>query len=255
MAPGDEHALTVVVPTYNESANLAPLFREFAVLAATWRTPLKILIVDDHSPDGTARTAMHLARRWGIATRVAVRNRPRSMGAAIVEGVGQCDTDLVAVMDADLSHPPSLLPIMVERLNGFDGVVASRYAPGGRILWWPAHRRVISLVARFIAHRVIRTRSSDPLSGYFLFRKASLRGIPLTGLGHKPLLEILARAQLTLYEVPYVFRNREMGHSKLRGRGVVDYLRLAARLRIERRIGRQLHALAADRTPKVDRGP
>ena len=234
MLRAGEHELTVIIPTYNESANLASLFRQFALLRNTWRLPVQLVIVDDDSPDGTSRIATDLGRDWNVPTRVVVRQGPRSMGEAIVQGLRESGTTLVAVMDADLSHPPSLLPLMVERLNGFDGIVASRYAPGGRILHWPAHRRVISLLARAIAGRLVRTRITDPLSGYFLFRRASLDAIPLTGLGHKPLVEILARAELTVYEVPYVFRNRENGRSKLGARRVLEYLRLTAALARER---------------------
>jgi dolichol-phosphate mannosyltransferase len=222
--------LTVVIPTYNESPNLAALFQQFALLRSTWRPSIDLLIVDDDSPDGTSRIAAELGAQAGVPTQVLVRHGRRSMGAAIVEGLRQCDTDLVCVMDADLSHPPSLLPLMLERLNGFDGVVASRYAAGGRIPHWPAHRRIISLVARAIAQGVIRTPSTDPLSGFFLLRRASIEAIPLTGLGHKPLFEILAQAELTVYEVPYVFRNRENGRSKLGTRAVLEYLRLTMSL-------------------------
>ena len=148
------------------------------------------------------------------------------MGAAIVEGLGASTTDLVGVMDADLSHPPALLPLTGERLNGVDGVIASRYAREGGIADWPARRRLISLVARALARRVIRTPSSDPLSGFFLFRRSSLRGTPLTGHGNKPLFEILARTRLTVYEVPYVFRDRRSGRSKLDLRGILAFMRL-----------------------------
>ncbi len=230
MTPRTTHALTVVIPTYNEGPNLVPLFREFAKLRGTWQVPLELLIVDDDSPDGTAQLALALGQSSGVPTRVVVRHAPRSLGGAIINGLRESATDLACVMDADLSHPPFLLPLMVERLNGFDGVVASRYAEGGRIIHWPAHRRVISLGATAMAHQVARTRCSDPLSGFFLFRRSSLTGIAITGLGHKPLLEILAQKDLAIYEVPYVFRNRENGRSKLGGRGILDYLRLTLRL-------------------------
>ena len=247
MSSGEAHALTVVLPTYNEGGNLLVLFREFAKLRYTWDVPFELLIVDDESPDGTGGLAEDLGSRLGVRVRVVSRQPPRSLGGAIVAGLRHSATDLVCVMDADLSHPPFLLPLMVERLNGFDGVVASRYATGGRILHWPAHRRVISLGATAMAHRLIRTHSTDPLSGFFLFRRTSLRDVEISGLGHKPLLEILSQRELTIFEVPYVFRNRESGHSKLGARGILDYLRLTTHLWHER------SPQAADRRP--DRAP
>src|SRR5207245_3378121 len=124
-----------------------------------------------------------------------VHGRPgsRGLGTAIVAGLNLCDTFLVCAMDADLSHPPILIPTLFERLNGCDGTVASRYAVGGRIADWSLHRRIISRVATRIAKSALDIRCADPLSGYFLFRTASVRGIKITGLGNKPLLEILGR--------------------------------------------------------------
>ncbi|HYM40336.1 MAG TPA: polyprenol monophosphomannose synthase [Thermoplasmata archaeon] len=230
MSSGEVHALTVVVPTYNEGANLLVLFREFAKLRGTWQVPFELLVVDDDSPDGTAALAHSLGERLGIPTRVVIRRPPRSLGGAIIDGLRESGTDLVAVMDADLSHPPFLLPLMLEQLNGFDGVVASRYMSGGRIIHWPLYRRVISLGATAMAHRIVRTPCSDPLSGFFVFRPAALQGVRISGTGHKPLFEVLAHRALTICEVPYVFRNRENGTSKLGGRGILDYLRLTMRL-------------------------
>ncbi len=231
MSSEAQHKLTVVVPTYDEGPNLVALFAEFAKLRSTWKTPFEVLIVDDNSPDGSGRLAERLGADLGVPTRVVTRRPPRSLGGAIIDGLSESDTDLVCVMDADLSHPPFLLPLMMARLNGFDGVVASRYAQGGAIIHWPAHRRVISLGATSIAHRVTQTPCADPLSGYFLFRRNALKGVSISGLGHKPLLEILAQRELTIYEVPYTFRNRENGRSKLGGRGILDYLRLTVKLR------------------------
>ncbi len=138
-------------------------------------------------------------------------------------------------MDADLSHPPSLLPIMVSRMNGFDCVIGTRYAQGSRIEQWPTHRRLISAVATAIATKLAKTTCTDPLSGFFLLRKSSLRGVVLSGAGSKPLFEILSQRELTLFEVPYVFANRRHGKSKLDPVRVLAYARLAGSLWLDSR--------------------
>jgi dolichol-phosphate mannosyltransferase len=224
-------ALTIVIPTYNERANVDALFNEFAHLNEPWPIPFDILIVDDGSPDGTREAAYNLARRYGLEVRVHVRSGSRGLGTAIVAGLNLCDTDLVCAMDADLSHPPILIPMLFERLNGFDGTVASRYAVGGRIADWSFHRKIISRVATRIAKSALDIRCADPLSGFFLFRAASVRGTKITGLGNKPLLEILSRNGLGIFEVPYEFRNRAAGESKLTIRAILEFILLVLRLR------------------------
>ena len=223
-------ALTVVIPTYNERVNIDALFGEFARLKKAWPIPFDILIVDDGSPDGTREAAYNLGQRYGLDVRVHVRPGSRGLGTAIVAGLNLCDTYLVCAMDADLSHPPILIPTLFERLNGFDGTVASRYAVGGRIADWSLHRRIISRVATRIAKSALEIRCADPLSGYFLFRTASVRGTKITGLGNKPLLEILGRKGLGIFEVPYEFRNRAAGESKLTMRAILEYILLILRL-------------------------
>lgn len=222
--------LSVVIPTYNERDNLEPLLRRLAVVRRAWTGDLEIVIVDDRSPDGTARQAKHLADRLDVPVRVLVRDGPRSMGRAIVAGIEQSRGHLVCVMDADLSHPPELILDLLRVLDGADGVVASRYAAGGTLDGWPRTRRIISWGATALSRPLVRTPCYDPLSGFFLFRRTSLTGLTITGIGNKPLLEILAQKPLAIHELPYEFRDRERGASKLDPRGFVGFTRLLARL-------------------------
>ena len=133
-------------------------------------------------------------------------------------------------MDADLSHPPHVLLELLAALDGADGAVASRYAPGGRITRWPWSRRLVSVGATAVARILTRDRCRDPVSGFFLFRRSALFGLTLTGLGDKPLVEILAQRPLTIHEVPYEFLDRAHGRSKLNAAGIVRFAHLVARL-------------------------
>jgi dolichol-phosphate mannosyltransferase len=152
------------------------------------------------------------------------------MGKAIVTGIEHSQGDLVCVMDADLSHPPELILDLLRALDGADGVIASRYAAGGTTAHWPRIRRAISWGATAFSRSLVRTACYDPLSGFFLFRRTSLAGLVVTGIGNKPLLEILAQKPFAIHEIPYEFRDRERGSSKLDPQGFVGFAHLLARL-------------------------
>ena len=223
--------LSIVIPTFNERENIEELLGELQSLQPRLERPLEVVLVDDNSPDGTAVLADRIGRQLAMDLRVLTRNGRRSLGGAIADGLRTCRWDLVCVMDADLSHPATLVPTLVDSLDGTDGVVASRYATGGRIESWPLNRRLVSLVATAIARFFLQVKYRDPLSGFFLVRRSFLDGANITGEGNKPLLEILASLRPTVKEVPYRFRNRKNGESKLDGQSVFDFVRLVVRLR------------------------
>ncbi len=222
--------LAVVIPVYNERDNVEPLVRGLAEVQRAWGGTLEAVVVDDRSPDGTGEAFERLGPSNGVSVRVVERTGPRSLGRAIVEGVGLVRGDLVCVMDADLSHPPRTILEMLRALDGADGVVASRYAPGGRIDGWPLSRRLVSWGATTFARELVLCACTDPVSGFFLFRRSSLEGLTLTGLGNKPLVEILAQRPLAIHEVPYGFRDRERGASKLDPKAFVAFAGLLIRL-------------------------
>ena len=227
---GSSDTLTIVIPTYEERDNVRPLLHGLAEVRDRWGGRLDILVVDDGSSDGTPAEALVAADELGLRLRVVERAGPRSLGRAIVEGMTLAHGGLVGVMDADLSHPPKTLTAMLEALDGADGVIASRYGPGGTIASWPWTRRVVSLGATALARGLCRTPSTDPVSGFFLFRREAFAGLRLSGLGNKPLVEVLAQRDLVVHEVPYAFRDRQRGRSKLRLAGIVDFARLILRL-------------------------
>ena len=228
--PEFSEGLSIVIPTYNERENVEQLLAEIASVAARLNRPSEVVLVDDRSPDGTAELASELGRDKGLDVKVVTPDGPRSMGGAIARGLDVCRWDLVCVMDADLSHPPGLIPSLIAALDGADGVVASRYVPGAEIESWPARRHFISFGATLIARIGLRVRCRDPLSGFFVFRRSFLQSVRIQGDGNKPLLEILVQARPTVNEIPYVFRNRKNGDSKLTGRSIGEFLGLVLRL-------------------------
>lgn len=222
------HSLSVVVPTYNERENLAPLAeRLFAVLSPQHS---ELLIVDDNSPDGTAAEAQRLAARWPV--RCLVRREQRGLATAVITGFREARGDWLVVMDADLSHPPEAIPLLLERLRepAVSMVIGSRFVPGGRVdLRWPLHRRLNSLVARLLARPLTPVR--DAMAGFFCVRRADLRLADLDPVGYKIALELIVRhGWRNVAEVPITFTERAAGRTKLNVREQLRYLRHLWRL-------------------------
>src|SRR5712691_2242214 len=203
--PNPSEGLSIVIPTFNERENIDDLLGELRSVQSRLKRPLEVVLVDDNSPDGTAALAEGLGRELAMDLRVLARNGRRSLGGAIADGLRMCRWDLVCVMDADMSHPVTLVPSLVDSLAGVDGVVASRYALGGGVVSWPLNRRLESLVATAIAPIFLDVKHRDPLSGFFVVRRSFLDGANITGDGNKPLLEILVSLQPIMKEVPYHF--------------------------------------------------
>lgn len=210
---------SVIVPTYNEADNVEPLARR--VFAAVPR--VEIVFVDDASSDGTADRARRLAADGPV--RVVERRGERGLSTAVLRGFEEAKADVVAVLDADLSHPPEALPALIAAVEGgADAAVGSRYAPGGEIERWPLCRRLASKAGTWLARPL--TPVSDPMSGYFCLRRSRLRGLRLRPRGFKILLEILARGKFErVVEVPIRFEDRAAGRSKFGARERKEFLR------------------------------
>lgn len=223
--------VSVVVPTYNERDNVIKLVDSLsAVLEGIY--DYEILVVDDSSPDMTWAAAA----RAGGRVRVLVRKRgPGGLGSglasAIRAGILAARGELVVVMDADFQHPPEVVPLLVKVAldSGVDVVVASRYAAGGGVEGWSRLRLAMSKAATLAAWLLApeTRRTSDPMSGFFLVKKS--RVVPLLRRlrprGFKFLMELLVRApHLAVAEVPYVFRRRAAGESKLGARAMADFV-------------------------------
>ena len=223
--------LAVVLPTYNEVDNIPELIERLK--SSLKGFDAEVIFVDDGSPDGTADLAERIGRRlW----KCKVVRRPRKMGlaSAVLDGVKLARSDVIAVMDADLQHPPELLPKMYMKImEGYDLVVASRCVKGGRIEGWSLARRLISLGATKLAHLLLpkARRVKDAMSGYFMIRRSILEGTRLNPKGYKILLEVLAKCKVnSVAEVPYTFKPRKRGESKLGFSEIISYLLFLLRL-------------------------
>lgn len=208
------------MPTYNEAASL-PLLAERLGTSLAGRG-WELVVVDDGSPDGTADIAERLAPR--LPVRVVRRPAKSGLASAVMAGFRAARGDLLVVMDADLSHPPEVVPGLVDAVvGGADLAVGSRYVRGGGTLDWPLRRRVVSRVACLLGNVLVPVR--DATSGFFALQRASIEGVHLNAIGFKIGFEVIARGRFAkIVEVPYVFRDREHGASKFGRREIAQYL-------------------------------
>jgi dolichol-phosphate mannosyltransferase len=216
--------LTLVVPTYNERESLEALVDQ--VLAACRSSGLRaeIIVVDDNSPDGTGEEATRLAPMRPM--RVIHRSGKWGLGSAVMEGIAAARGDVVGVMDADLSHPPDMVPVLYDALilSQVDLVLASRYVAGGGSRDWPFSRLVISKLACWAARPL--TPARDPMSGFLMMRRGFVAEFRTSARGFKIGLELLVRSHpRAIGEVPYVFVGRASGESKMGLRETLRYLR------------------------------
>jgi dolichol-phosphate mannosyltransferase len=217
--------ISIIVPTYNEKDNVAPLIERIA--GALAGQDYEILLVDDNSSDGTIAAAEALAPRYPV--RVLVRREEKGLATAVLHGLAHAEGQVIGVMDADLQHPPEVLPRLAEAIeDGADLAVASRYVPGGGCPQWGLIRRIISKVALNIAHLLLPSsrRVKDPMSGFFMFRRDRLGNAELKPIGYKILLEIMLAGDFQdVREVPFIFEDRSAGASKLKASTQLEYLR------------------------------
>jgi dolichol-phosphate mannosyltransferase len=227
--------LSIVLPTYNESQNIARMLDSIAG-ALPAGTAAEIIVVDDNSPDGTGDIAtLHGKSINSGKLRIEVVRRQGKLGlsSAILAGVQSASGDIVVVMDGDFSHPPQTIPHMIEELQDsrYDIIVASRYVKGGSIAGWPFKRRLMSTGATKIAKYGLGIQVKDPMSGFFAFRRRIIEGVKFDAIGYKMLLEILVKAKgARVKEVPYTFTNRAAGASKLDASVMLDYVRAVWKL-------------------------
>jgi dolichol-phosphate mannosyltransferase len=221
--------LTIVVPTLNERANIEPLIAllDAALPDINW----EVMFVDDDSTDDTAKHVRVLALA-DPRVRCIQRIGRRGLSTACIEGVLASSAPYVAVMDADLQHDEALLPRMLDilRRDPIDVVIGSRYAAGGGLGEWGGKRASISRLGTRLAWLVCRQDISDPLSGFFMCRREAFEGAVrrLSGQGFKILLDLLASSPrpLRVHELPFEFRTRQHGESKLDTLVALEYVAL-----------------------------
>lgn len=227
--------LSIVVPTFNEAPNVAELVRR--VTAATAGIECEVLFVDD-STDDTPAVIREVAASASIPVRLVHRDTPAGgLGGAVLEGFAAAAADACLVIDGDLQHPPETIPELWERFSqaDVDVVVASRYAGGGTASGLADRTRVLvsrSATAVTKAMFPVRLRDvTDPMTGFFLIDRRAVDADTLAPRGFKILLEILARRQLRIAEVPFDFADRHAGDSKASLRQGVHFLMQLAALR------------------------
>ncbi|MCM8781409.1 MAG: polyprenol monophosphomannose synthase [Candidatus Omnitrophica bacterium] len=214
--------VSIIVPTYNEAENIAEVLERIVKILDSIKVTHEIIVVDDASLDNTASIAESvLYQRGKVIRRIEKR---RSLSLSVLDGIRQARGNVLIVLDGDGSHPPEIIPQLLEDLRqGYDLVIASRYIKGSTVQRSPFYRRVISKIACILGRMVTEIR--DNSSGFFCIRKSALEDVNVAHCGFKIGLEIFVKAKINSFkEIPYVFVNRKRGRSKFDFKAVVYYL-------------------------------
>ncbi len=223
--------ISIVVPTYNESRTIENLLQ--AVSHTLEGYDYETIIVDDNSPDGTARIVQELATE-DDRIKLRVRSGKLGLGSAILEGFGLAKGNYLLMVDADLSHRPEDIKRLIDNRKGADIVIGSRYMNGGKIVGWPMKRKIISRVATRLVKLFFKLSVKDPISGFALYRNETIKRLDgrLKPIGYKLLFEILVKSPgLTVSEIPITFINRRAGKTKLSLYEILNFIKLCLSLR------------------------
>jgi len=223
--------VSIIIPTYNESQNIVGILKSIreniprGIFTET-------IVVDDNSPDGTAKIVEdYISSIKKIAEHtidLIHRKAKKGLASAILNGIQKAKGETIVVMDSDFSHPPQIIPKMIEAFKQYqcDLVVASRYITGGNIIGWTTKRKLMSKIATVIAKKGLDVKIKDPMSGFFAFKKNIIKELNFDALGYKFLLEILVKTKgINVKEIPYTFENRKVGSSKLDSSTIIDYFK------------------------------
>jgi dolichol-phosphate mannosyltransferase len=228
--------LCLVIPTLNEASNITVVLERVRETLVGRGTNYEVVVVDDDSRDGTDQVVTSYAKNHPNV-KLLVRKGKRGLAGAVIYGWQNSDATLLGVMDADLQHPPELLPDLLKAMDqGYDIAIGSRYVADDGTAGWNPLRRMISALGTWITlplqRRMIRVK--DPLSGFFIVRRRSIAGIPLHSQGFKILLEILVRGRIrSAAEIPFHFGLRHAGKSKANFKVALDYFSLLGRLSMD----------------------
>ena len=228
-----QQRLALTIPTLREAKNLPGLLRHIRAVLDPVGIPYEIIVVDDDSRDGTEEIVTALGQE-DPRVRLLVRKGERGLSGAVLYGWRNTNAPILGVMDADLQHPPELLPALVAAiLEGNDLAIGSRYTAGGQVGKWNPIRKALSTAAVWATWPIQRpgVRAHDPMTGYFMLRREVIDGIEFQPTGFKLLLEILVRGRLRkVKEVPLAFGSRAEGASKANFKVGWDYAKLLLRL-------------------------
>lgn len=215
--------LTVIIPTFNEEANIRNIVLAVDAVFHEHSLHGQVLVVDDNSSDGTIAIVNELKLAKENVD-LLVRKEDHGLSQSVADGFRHADSEVFFVIDADFSHPPVLIPRMLEEIRkGSDVVIGSRYMEGGGIKQWPLKRRIISIGATFLG-RLLFPDVTDPVSGFFAVKKKVVENAPLKPRGYKILLEVLGKGTWEKdKEIPFEFVDREAGASKLKLKTIIEY--------------------------------
>ena len=223
--------VSIIIPTYNESQNIINILKSIhANIPKGIHT--ETIVVDDNSPDGTGKIVedyIFSIRKIAENTIDIIHRKTKNgLSSAILNGIQKAKGETIVVMDSDFSHPPQIIPKMIEAFKQYqcDLVVASRYITGGNIQGWTTKRKLMSNIATIIAKKGLGVKTNDPMSGFFAFKKNIIKELNFDALGYKFLLEILVKTKgINIKEIPYTFENRKFGSSKLDNSTIIDYFK------------------------------
>jgi dolichol-phosphate mannosyltransferase len=220
--------LTVIIPTFNEEANIRNIVMAVDAVFHEYSLNGQILVVDDNSSDATI-SILHELKRQKMNVEILIRQKDHGLSQSVADGFSHASSDVFIVIDADFSHPPLLIPRMYDEIRkGNDIVIGSRYMEGGGIRKWPLKRRVISIGATFLG-RLLFPDITDPVSGFFAVKKEVVDKVPLKPRGYKILLEVLGKGTWVKdKEIPFEFVDREIGSSKLKIKTITEYAQQVA---------------------------
>lgn len=219
------YELTVIIPTFNEEENIRQIIGSVDDVCREAGINEEILVVDDDSSDRTNEFIRELQERMKNL-HLIVREYDHGLSQSVVEGFENAQADIIQVIDADFSHPVELIPEFYRSIkeNGFDVVIGSRYTKGGDIENWPLKRRIISLGATVFG-RILFPRITDPVSGFFAIKREVVAGAEMKPRGYKILMEVLGKGRWkSADEIPFTFKDREEGESKLKLSTMADYI-------------------------------
>ena len=228
---GENGQISIIIPTYNESENIIKILHSIGEILPK-NIPTQAIVVDDNSPDGTGKIVedylKNVKKIADYTVEIIHRKAKDGLGSAILKGIQQAKGDTIVVMDSDFSHPPQIIPKLIESIKKYqyDIAVASRYIKGGKIQGWSLKRKIMSKSATLIAKKGLGIDTKDPMSGFFAFKRNIIKGLNIDAIGYKILLEILVKTRdVNIKEIPYTFQDREVGSSKLGVKTIFDYCR------------------------------
>jgi dolichol-phosphate mannosyltransferase len=230
-----DRRLAVVIPTLNEAGNISSLITRLRNALDGVTLNYELIVVDDDSTDGTADVVRALGAQ-DARVRLLVRKKQSGLAGAVIHGWKNTEATLLGVIDADLQHPPEVLPQLLQAIkNGHDIAIASRYISNhhASVADWSRIRHLISRCTTALTAPLQRKglRVKDPMSGYFVVRRECIEGLDLQPQGFKILLEILVKGRMhSAAEIPYRFGLRHAGSSKADLKVAVDYLSLLGKL-------------------------